>query len=246
MLATGSNNPQTTYRLSIHVLVDGFSVSVQDNAGRQVWCAGQPSQGMDVPSRAAALRAALLDGHVSSHTYTLVEVVSHAPSTYVPVELFRRSDAPSIYRLVFSNLRVSNTDIRHRILPGMEVVELFSLSQPIAQTVTDLYPQAEMMGCAGSAVARAAEHDRQAADGEPRMYARAEGSEWHVCLLAAGQLRFACTYQAATDADRIYYLLAVWHNLKLDAQKTPCLLTGTSEALRQELTNYILYIGTCE
>ncbi len=245
MQATGSNSPQTTYRLSIHVLVDGFSVSVSDSSGRQVWQAGQPMPGADSLARAAALRAALQDGRVTSHTYTQVEVVSHAPSTYVPVELFRRSDVPSLYRLTFSSARVSNADIRHRILPGMDVIELFSLSQPMAQAVTDLYPQAELQGRAGQVVAQAAEADRKQRDAEPRMYARVEDSTLHLCLLTGGQLRFACTYPALNDADRIYFLMAAWRNLGLDAQKTPCLLTGASESLRQELTNYILNVETC-
>lgn len=245
MQATGSNSPQTTYRLSIHVLVDGFSVSVNDSSGRQLWQAGQPMPGTDSQARAAALRAVLLDGRVAAHPYAQVEVVSYAPSTYVPVELFRRSDVASFYRLTFSSARVSNADIRHRILPGMDVVELFALNQTLVQAVADLYPQAELQGRAGQVVAQAAEADRKQGDTEPRMYVRVEGDTLHVCQLTGGQLRFACTYPASNDADRTYFLMAVWHNLGLDAQRTPCLIAGASEALRQELTNYILNVETC-
>ncbi len=245
MPATGSNSPQATYKLSIHVLVDGQSVSVTDSQGRQVWQAGQPMPDADSQQRASALRTLLLDSHATSHTYTLVEVVSHMPSTYVPVELFRRSDVASLYRLTFSSARVSNADIRHRILPGMDVVELFALSQAIAQAVTDLYPQAELQGRAGQLIGVAADADRMQGGTDPRMHVRADGSELHVCLLAGGQLRFACAYQAPTDADRIYYLMAVWRNLKLDAQRTHCLLAGEATALKDELKNYILNVEVC-
>ena len=159
MQATGSNSPQTTYRLSIHALVDGFSVSVSDSAGRQTQLAQQTVPDGDNQLKASALRAALTDSRVSSRTFTQVELVSHAPSTYVPVELFRRSDAASLYRLTFSNARVGNADIRHRILSGMDAVEVFALSQAVAQVVADLFPQAVLKGRAGQLIAQAAEAD---------------------------------------------------------------------------------------
>ena len=245
MQATGNNSSQATYKLSIHAFVDGQSVSVNDPSGRQVWHASQPMPDASGSLRASRLREVLLDSHVASHTYAQVQVVSHMPSTYVPVELFRRSDVPSLYRLTFSSARVSNADIRHHILPGMDVVELFALRQALAQAVTGLYPQAELLGRAGQVVGMAAESDRMRGDADPGMHVRAEGSELHVCLLKGGQLRFACTYQAPTDADRIYYLMAVWHNLGLDAQHTRCLLAGDAAALKDELANYILRVEVC-
>lgn len=245
MQATGSNSPQTTYRLSIHALVDGFSVSVSDSAGRQTQLAQQTVPDGDNQLKASALRAALTDSRVSSRTFTQVELVSHAPSTYVPVELFRRSDAASLYRLTFSNARVGNADIRHRILSGMDAVEVFALSQAVAQVVADLFPQAVLKGRAGQLIELAAEADSKSGSVEPCMHVCAEGRELHVCLLAGGQLRYACSYEAHSDADRIYFLMAVWRNLNLDAQKTRCLVSGGTEILKKELTNYILHVEVC-
>lgn len=245
MQATGSNSPQTTYRLSIHALVDGFSVSVSDSAGRQTQLAQQTVPDGDNQLKASMLRAALADSRVSSRTFTQVELVSHAPSTYVPVELFRRSDAASLYRLTFSNARVGNADIRHRILSGMDAVEVFALSQAVVQVVADLFPQAVLKGRAGQLIEQAAEADLKSGSVELCMHVCAEGRELHVCLLAGGQLRYACSYEAHSDADRIYFLMAVWRNLNLDAQKTRCLLSGGTETLKNELTNYILHVEVC-
>lgn len=245
MQATGNNLPQSTYRLSIHVLVGGFSVSVYDLALGQVW---QQQRAWSTPGpqgRADALRAVLADAHVSGKHYTRVEVVSHAPSTYVPVELFRRSDMASIYRLTFCNVRAGNADIRHRILPGMDVVEVLSLPHPIAQAVTALYPQVEMMGRAGQVVEQAANRTRTLPNAEARMHVQVDGGEMHLCLMSGAQLRFACAYQASTDADRLYYLMAAWRTLGLDAMDTPCLLSGEADSLKDELLNYIMNVETC-
>ncbi|MGN0233515.1 MAG: DUF3822 family protein [Bacteroidaceae bacterium] len=245
MQATGSNNLSTTYRLSIHVFVDGFSVSVSDSVGRHVWHNSMPFPEGDSQMKASALRAMLLDGHVSSHTYDQVEMVSHAPSTYLPVELFRRSDVASVYRLTFSNIRISNSDIRHRILPGLDVVEVFSLNQMFVQMVTDLYPQTNVQGRAGQVICQSVENERRIGGAEPRMHVHVDGKELHVCVLAGSQLRFACTYQADTEADRVYYLMAVWRNLKLDVQRTACLLNEEGKSLMEELRNYILHVELC-
>lgn len=245
MQATGSNNPLTTYRLSIHVLVDGFSVSVSDSAERRVWHQSMPFPEGDGQTKASVLRDMLLSGHVTSHTYAQVQLVSHAPSTYVPVELFRRSDIASVYRLTFSSIKLNNSDVRHRILPGMDVVELFSLNQMLVQVLTDLYPQATICGRAGQLICQAVENDRRMGGADPRMHVYVEGRELHVCVLAGSQLRFACTYQADTVADRVYYLMAVWRNLQLDVQKTVCLLNEEGKPLVEELRNYILHVELC-
>ena len=245
MQATGSNVPQSAYRLSIHVLVDGFSVSVDDLALGRVW---QEQRAWNAPGpqgRADALRSVLTDAHVSGKDYTRVEVVSHAPSTYVPVELFRRSDMASIYRLTFCNVRAGNADIRHRILPGMDVVEVFSVPHPIAQAVVALYPQVEMMGRAGQVVEQAAHRTRTLPATGARMHVQVDGGEMHVCLMDGAQLRFACAYQASNDADRLYYLMAAWRTLGLDALATPCLLSGKADSLKEELMNYIMNVETC-
>ena len=245
MQATGSNHHSTAYRLSIHVLVDGFSVSIYDSVGRQAWHERMPLPEGDSQTKASALRDMLLREPVSSHTYAQVDVVSHAPSTYMPVELFRRSDVPSVYRLTFSSLKLNNSDIRHRILPGMDVVEIFSLNQVLVQMLTDLYAQVNLMGRAGQMVCESVEHSRTRGGTEPRMYVHAEGVDLHVCVLAGTQLRFACTYQANTDADRVYYLMAVWQNMKMDVQKNTCLLNQEGHSLADELRNYILHIEIC-
>ncbi len=245
MQATGSKGSRSVYRLSIHVLVGGFSVSVDDLAGQQILQVGKPWVEAGNQSHAEVLRAVLTDARVSSRTYARVELVSHAPSTYVPVELFRRSDMPSIYRLTFSNVRVNNADIRHRILPGMDVVEIYSIPQPLARVVEELYPQVDMSGRAGQLVGQAAGHDRKLPATEQRVHVHMDADELHVCLLTGGQLRFACAYPASADADRIYYLMAAWRTLGLDAGRTPCLLWGDAASLEKELMNYIMNVETC-
>lgn len=245
MQATGSDSPQNTYRLSIHLLVDGLSVYVYNSSGTVVRHACRNFSDANTPARVATVRAFLSELDSAKERYEQVELVAHSPATYVPVELFRRSDMMSLYRLTFSSLKLNNADIRHRILPSLDVVEIFSINHALVTAVSEFYPQIQVLGRCGQVVCQAVECVRTLTDDEPRMYVQQDATELHVCVVQGTQLRFACAYPALTDEDRLYYLLAVWRNMELDAQKTLCLLSNISEHFCQEVKNYILNVDTC-
>ena len=245
MQATGSDSPQNTYRLSIHLLVDGLSVYVYNSSGAVVRHACRNFSDASNPARVATARTFLSELNLGKEHYEQVELVAHSPTTYVPVELFRRSDMTSFYRLTFSSLKLNNADIRHRILPSQDVVEIFSINHAMVAAVSELYPQVQVLGRCGQIISQAVECVRRLTDNEPRMYVQQDAGELHVCVMQGTQLRFACAYPALTDEDRLFYLLAVWRNMELDAQKTLCLLSGISEHFCQEVKNYILNVDTC-
>ncbi len=244
MRVTG-NKSLVTYKLSIHIYADGQFFYIHDAASdkvlRKEHVPLSDSEDSDV-----TLHRTLLQPQLQKTDFSFVEIVCHTPTTCIPLEFFQKEDMLRLYRTSFSGLRISSTDLRYQILSELEAVSLFTLSPQILQTVQRIYPQVQVLSAEGCVLEDMAFYEQKLTDREIHFYADFQEKEMVLCAFRQHRLHFTCTYQADNDADRIYYLLAVWKSLKLDEQKNICCMRGASKELRDGVAQYIKNIDTCE
>ena len=244
MQVTG-NNLLNTYRLSIRLFSDGFSLSILHTADNS------PVQKEDVTADGSTplyqlLEQAIKRPHLTEYKFQSVELLVLSPSTCVPLEFFRREEVLPLYNLTFPSLKVSKNEVHYQILPSLEVVELFSLNQQIRETVQSVYPDVEIVSLEGRAIETIANADRKRQDPGLHFYAMIAPKNMLVCCFREQRLHFATTYNVDNDSDRLYYIMGVWKNLQMDENSQPLHLNNASPELLNQLQRFIPQTTVCE
>lgn len=227
--------------MSICVSADGLSVSVYHSSHeRPIQHSEQPLRQGDEAH--AVLESMLRQMRLVGKRPAEVTLVADTPATMLPLEEFRSSDVPTLYRLNFPHLQLRPTEVRYEILPDTESVVLFWLDEQLFDTVMRLYPDARLRHRQSLLLDDALEKARRSLGSARQFFAYAGPSQLFLCLFNKDKLRFACAYEATNDADRLYYLLAAWKSLGLDPEKDACHLQGASDELARKVGNYLLEI----
>lgn len=186
-----------------------------------------------------ALRLALTRPRGMDFHFEVVRLISDSPCTFLPVEEFRSSDALAFYRLNFPDVQWQPAQVRYDILAQMEVVVLYSMDPQSVQTVTALFPDAQVRSLVGLWLQEFSDANRRLKDTAPHFYVHIEEHQMLVALFEQERLRFACAYPVSNDPDRLYYLLAVWKQMGLDGEKHHCTLRGASDVLTANVRKYV-------
>lgn len=244
MPVTGSNL-LNTYRLSIRLFSDGFSLSILYAADNSLVQKEDVKADGNTPLY-QLLEKALRRPRLTEYTFQSVELLVLSPSTCVPLEYFRREEVFPLYNLTFPSLKVGKNEVHYQILPSLEVVELFSLNQQVLQTVQDIYPDVEIVSLEGRAIETIANADRKKKDRSIHFYAMVAPKNMLVCCFKEQNLHFASTFSVDNDADRLYFIMGVWKSLQMEEQKQPLYLNNASAELLQQLQRFIPKTTVCE
>ena len=244
MQVTGSNLLHT-YRLSIRLFSDGFSLSILYTADNSL------VQKEDVTADGATplyqmLEKALKRPHLMEYTFQDVELLVLSPSTCVPLEHFRREEVFPLYNLTFPSLNVSKKEVHYQILPSLEVVELFSVNQQILQTIQAIYPDVTINSLEGRAIETIANTDKKKQGRDVHFYVMIAPENMLVCCFKEQQLYYASTFNVNNDSDRLYYIIGVWKSLQMNEQTQPLYLNNASEEFMQQLQRFIPKTTICE
>ena len=244
MQVTGSNL-HSTYRLSIRLFSDGFSLSILYTSDNSL------VQKEDVTADGKTplyqlLEKTLRRPHLTEYTFQSIELLVLSPSTCVPLEYFRREEVFPLYNLTFPSLKVSKAEVHYQILPSLEVVELFSLNQQIRQTVQDIYPDVEIISLEGRAIETIANADRKLQDSDVHFYGMIAPKNMLICCFKEQRLHFATTYTVDNDADRLYYIMGAWKNLQMNEQTQALHLNNASTELLNQAKRFIPNTIVCE
>lgn len=244
MQVTGSNL-HNTYRLSIRLFSDGFSLSILYTSDNSL----VEKEDVTADGRTPLyqlVEKALQRPRLTEYTFQSVELLVLSPSTCVPLEFFRREEVFPLYNITFPSLKVSKTEVHYQILPQLEVVELFSVNQQILQTIQGIYPDVEIVSLEGRAIETIATADRKLQDNSIHFYAMIAPKNMLVCCFKEQRLHFATTYTVDNDADRLYYIMGVWKNLQMDEQTQLLHLNNASIELLNQAKRFIPNTVVCE
>ena len=238
MPATG-NNSLHTYRMSICLAADGFSLSVSNPSGGNSPLQAEEHYGIAPGMLAQELHRALTRPRIMDYRYASVEIVTDTPSTFLPLEDFRSSEVPSIYRLCFPQAEVRSEDIRYELLSAQEIVVLFTADARCVQAVQRLYPEATLRSWQGRLLEEASEAVRRIRGSARHLFVNIGRERMCICMAGKGTPPFACAYEATEEADQLYYILSVWKALDLDATRDVLHVQGVSDSLHERLSQYI-------
>ncbi len=243
MPVTG-NKSLLSYSLSIRLCTDGFSFLVHSLGSGQLLLQENLRCAPD-ESMADALERGLQLPRVAGRRYERVILYSTLPSTRVPLDDFRREDMLAVYRLTFAGTTVRPEDMCFQVLPSLEVVEIFPLQASIVQALKHHYPSALVQGLYGTILCNLAEMQQGSTLPVSFHVVTLEGGIM-IAALKHGKLHLANVFRAATDADKLYFILYIWKSLSLDAWHDSCTLYGATEDLYHEVCQYLAHVDMRE
>lgn len=243
MRVTG-NKKINTYRLSIRVLADGFSLYIY-KVGES-----KPSEHQHVPiaegeSPHSTLERALTRERLTELQYEEVEMVVDAPATRIPLEEFQREEMKALYQLTFPQTKTAQVKICYEILPYLEVVEVFAVDRQLLNMLTALFPEVQLHSSQGRILENAAKGmHRKSLSGKCMFVSRISTGILLYVLKNKG-LHFACTYDVVNQSDMLYHVLHAWKELNMNVLEDCCMLQGC-DGLLEDLSKYIKNVRTCE
>lgn len=234
-----------TYRLSIRISADGFSLSIYNVLDGSLLQSIQQNAIQDTPLH-TLLDETLRRPRLLDYTFQHVELLADTPSTCVPLEYLRREEVAALYRLNFPSTTATNAEIRYQILPSLEVVEIFCLDAAIYSTVQSLYPNVQLASYEGRLLEDTALTNRWAAADKANFHTHISDHSMLICSFLAGKLSYATTYRVNNNQDRLYYIMGAWKALGLDGNSDILHIHNSSSALVAELRRFIQQVETCE
>lgn len=235
-----------SYSLSIRTCAGGFSFLVHSAASGQLVIEDK------VPVREGEAKVdtfarLLTHPRLLGRDYERVRFLSNAPTTQIPLDDFRREDIVAIYRQVFSDSTVRAEDLAVQILPHLEVVCIYHLPSAIEQALREVFPQATIQNFSACLMEYVVMHSQgvRSADyeggyrGAVAFHAIVDGSNLHIVATSRGRLQYANSFDCESDADRLYFLLSVWHLLEMDGQYDTCHLYDASPEFVARLQEFI-------
>jgi hypothetical protein len=244
MQVTGSNL-LNTYRLSIRLFSDGFSLSILYTADNSLVQKEDVTADGQTPLY-QLLEKALKRPHLMEYTFQSVELLVLSPSTCIPLEYFRREEVFPLYNLTFPSLKVGKNEVHYQILPSLEVVEVFSVNLQLLQTIQAIYPDVEVVSLEGRAIETIANDDRKKQDRNIHFYAMIAPKNMLICCFKEQRLHYASTFNVENDNDRLYYIMGAWKSLQMNDQTQSMFLNNASAELLQQLQRFIPKITVCE
>ncbi len=243
MRVTGSKK-LSTYRLSIRVSADGFSLYIyKEGESKPAEQQRVPLPDGELPH--TVLERALTRERLMELQYDTVEMVVDSPTTRIPLEEFQREDIEALYRLTFPETNPTQVRICYEILPYLEVAELFSVDRLLLDMVTHLFPEVQLHSLQGRILEDEAKKELKNSPDHRHMHVYRIPSGLFVYVLKRKRLHFACTYAPGAEADALYYVLHAWKVLQLDAMEDCCVLHHCNH-LAADLGKYIKNIRICE
>ena len=186
----------------------------------------------------ADVMAKVLDRpRMMEYRFAQVELSTDTPTTYIPLEEFRREEIGALYRTVFSEEKVSDEDVQYEILKKLEVVELYQLDKKVKEVLEERFSDVTCHAFQGQIIEKGRNCD---------MVCYMEDSNMIVGAYSKGHLVHACEYPATCDADRLYYILYLWKMLDMDIRKQCCSLCKASESLQRDLREFLPHVENVE
>lgn len=189
-------------------------------------------------SIAANLREAIKQIQLANGSFSRVQVMIDAPSLIVPVEEFQEDNADILFRHSFPNKQ--NEDIVCNVLPYLNAVSVFSVNKDLKLVLKDHYGALMPMTCVSPVWHHL--HTRSFTSQYKKLYGYFHDKKLDIFSFNQNRFKFTNVYEAPHAHDAIYFLLYVWKQLNMDAEKDELHIVGDipdRDWLTNELKKYL-------
>jgi hypothetical protein len=173
-------------------------------------------------SMAANLREALRTMTLLDDSFERVLVMVDTPTLMVPSNLFEEEESEALYRHAFTS--VEQQLVMHTVLPDLNAVVLFAVQKDMRSVIADHF--SEVHYTAAIAPVWRHLHQRSYTGQHEKLYGYFHDRRMEVFSYAQNRFKFCNSYAVNNPNDALYYLLAVWKQLTMDAEHDELHLVG--------------------
>lgn len=231
---TSNDNAASVRRLVIRV--GRLTLSFSTTEGSEVVYEPYPLKSSI--SLAANMREALRDVPMLRQSYQRVLVLVDSPVLLIPADQFDESQMEVYYSHTFT--RKEQQTVFSTVLSDLSSVAVFSVQKDLCTVLTDTYGDVRFV----AALAPVWRHlnQRSYTGQHGKLYAYFREKSLDVFSFAQNRFKFCNSFAVGTTDDAIYYMLAAWKQLGLQAEHDELYLTGDlteHDNLKEELTKFI-------
>ena len=192
-------------------------------------------------SMAANLREALRTLPLLSDDFERVLVMVDTPTLMVPANLFVEEESEALYRHAFTD--AEQQLVMHTVLPDLNAVVLFALQKDLRSVIANTFGD----GRYSAAIAPVWRHlhQRSYTGQRQKLYGYFHDRRMEVFSFQQNRFKFCNSYAVNNPNDALYYLLAVWKQLTLDADHDELHLVGDineREHLTEEAQRFVKHV----
>lgn len=231
--------------LSICLSTDGFSFSVGTPADGSP-AAVTEKEVDDTLSMTANLKRIFREEGWTEHPFGRIRVLTGGGRfTLMPLELFEDEQADTVF---YHNLPArENEEVHYNILHRSNVVVLFGIDKSACNFLREQADEVTFYAQSTPLIERFASESARAT--QHRVYVHLHRHALEVYAFERSNLLMANSQACTQPADRLYYLLYLWKQLELDAEKDGMYLCGElpdKEALAGPLRKFIRHVSVME
>lgn len=173
-------------------------------------------------SMAANLREALRTVPLLEESFERVLVMVDTPTLMVPANLFAEEESETLYHHAFTD--VEQQLVMHTVLPDLNAVALFAIQKDLRNVIADRFT--DVRYTAAIAPVWRHLHQRSYTGQHQKLYGYFHDRRMEVFSYAQNRFKFCNAYTVNNPNDALYYLLAVWKQLTMDADHDELHLVG--------------------
>ena len=192
-------------------------------------------------SMAANLREALRTQPLLGDDFERVLVMVDSPTLMVPTNFFVEEESEALYRHAFTD--AEQQLVMHTVLPDLNAVALFAIQKDLRSVIANNF--GEVRYSAAVAPVWRHLHQRSYTGQRQKLYGYFHDRRMEVFNFQQNRFKFCNSYAVNNPNDALYYLLAVWKQLGLDAEHDELHLVGSMaerEHLMEEAQRFVKHV----
>lgn len=189
-------------------------------------------------SMAANMREALRTVPLLGETFHRVWVMVDAPVLMVPLSQFREAELETLYSHALTP-REQQT-VMHHMLPNLDTAAVFTVPKDLCTVLRDAFSDVRFLPVMSPVWHHF--HERSFTGQHQKLYGYFHDRRMDVFCFSQNRFRFSNSFAVNSPNDAMYYLLATWKQVGMDAEHDELHLAGDiqeREALLDEARRFI-------
>ena len=165
-------------------------------------------------------------------------VMVDTPVLLVPVNEFKEEQREELYQHAF--MRQEQQVVLHAVLPDLNSVAVFAVQKDLRTVMTDAFGPVRFMPAMASVWHHL--HQRSYTGKHEKLFGYFHERRLEVFSFQQNRFKFCNSYAVNNPNDALYYLLAVWKQLSMDAEHDEMHLAGDimeREQLMEEAQKFV-------
>lgn len=171
----------------------------------------------------------------NDHKSMTAEIDDEASSLF-PSGLFGNDDCERIMRFNHPSLDLSRFEISQQYIEGFDITNIFAVNKELGAFLKEHFPYATITHTSSSVIESALKSSRK--NGITEVWAKETTTALYVAIAENGNLILSNRYSISNQKDILYYIGALYANLKLSQQNTPlfiCSGDSTVDLLKERV-----------